>query len=155
MTGHNSNTRPAGEQTPLSGTAGGAGKPNEMKKIIICLLFLSALCLPSSALCFDAWTAEDIGLQAFDVILTAGDWLQTRAIAKNPDKFEEKNIYLGKHPSTKRVDRFFLGAVIFKGIVTHILPQDWRKAWQGVTIGISAGMITHNDHIGISISKAF
>lgn len=103
----------------------------------------------------DKWTQEDKALQVGVTVLTAVDWLQTRAIAKNPDKHWEFNPLLGEHPNVRRVDRYFFCSVIIKNLVTHILPQEWRKAWQGFCIGASSALIVGNDSVGISISKAF
>jgi hypothetical protein len=116
-----------------------------------CFNFLIAT--PSYA--FDPWSKEDVALEAAFLTVDFLDWGQTRYIAKHPDKFHEHNLVLGRHPEVQKVDMYFLStALLHIGIVT-VLPQKYRKYFQGVTIGLSTGCVINNKAKGIGINFSF
>jgi len=82
----------------------------------------------------------EVSWQALNVI----DSVQTIKIAKNPDEFYERNFLYGRHPSVGRVVALKAGSAILHPIITHYLPEDWRKYWLGVTIGLGAGCVVNN-----------
>ncbi len=49
----------------------------------------------------------ELWLLMFAVVLHCVDWLQTRNIAKTPDRWREKNPILGRHPTLKQVNWWF------------------------------------------------
>ena len=51
-------------------------------------------------------------LVAYCVLVLILDWLQTRAIAKNPSLFYEMNPILGKHPTIGRVNVYFAACIL-------------------------------------------
>ena len=99
---------------------------------------------------FDKWTREDKVLQGTQLAVQGIDWLQTREIARNDDYYET-NPHIGEDPTTWEVDRYFLVSSGLGMLVTHILPQEYRKHWLSFRIGVSAGMVTHNYNMGIKI----
>lgn len=80
--------------------------------------------------------------------LTIADWSQTRYIARHPE-YHEVNPILGEHPSTGKVDKYFAASLLVKNGVFFALPEKYRFYWAGAQIGISAGLIAHNNSIGI------
>lgn len=77
------------------------------------------------------------------------DWMQTRTIAKNPDRWYETNVVLGKHPSVDKVDIYF-ASVIAANIGLHwILPRDWQPYWYGAITSIELGYAAHNFTLGV------
>ena len=87
------------------------------------------------------------------ILATGIDYLQTKQIAKHPDKFYEAlNPYLGEHPSVSKVNGYFLGAVIVKIAVSHLISDaKWRERWQRVNIGWNVNNIAQNLNVGITI----
>jgi len=82
------------------------------------------------------------------------DWRQTVQIARNPDRYWERNPLLGEHPSEQRVNLHFLVGAILHPIVTEILPSkyrlwgtDWkpRIIWQSISIGMSGICVLNNN----------
>ncbi len=75
-----------------------------MKRIIIILL---TTCLLFSCAGNKAWTKQDTVREATWMALNGVDWLQTRQIALQPNRFYEYSPILGKHPSVERVNLYF------------------------------------------------
>jgi len=115
-----------------------------MKLLIILLIPLLTGCSH-----LDPWTKTDKILEGSYLTLHCVDWLQTRSA--DWTEFEEKNPILGEAPSKGKVDLYFLGTGILHPVVTHILPQEYRKWWQIITIGIEAGTVANNFRIGMRI----
>lgn len=117
------------------------------KAIIITAILLSS----ASANAADKWSTRDKGLELSYQILHFIDWRQTRYIAKNPEDYYEMNPVLGKHPSTYKVDAYFIGTAIVHPIITHFLPQKYRPWWQAVTITMSGTCVINNYFVGIKM----
>lgn len=97
----------------------------------------------------DDWSQEDKYRQAAYYVLHVADWAQTRYIAEHPETYSEINSVLGKHPSTHKVDNYFLVAGILHYVISDALPSKYRQYWQIVTIGVEAGTVARNYHMGI------
>jgi hypothetical protein len=97
------------------------------------------------------WTKGDVIRETAYLAVTAVDWRQTRTISKNPDLWYETNGFLGKHPTTSEVDRYFLAMGVGHVIVTHLIPHPYRQWWQYGSIGFSSYYVIHNNSIGIKI----
>lgn len=117
-----------------------------MKLLIIALLFIS-----SSAFA-DDWSKADVARETVLLVIHAVDWGQTRNIAKNPSQYAELNPFLGVHPSVSRVDNYFVLTGLAHVGISHVLPSEWRKGWQYVTIGIGGANIARNHSIGLRVS---
>ncbi|MEK7593512.1 MAG: hypothetical protein AAB464_02245 [Patescibacteria group bacterium] len=124
-----------------------------MKRKII-LFFFFLIISPSLALAEDEWwgkdwTNKDTAREVVYSALHIADWGQTRYIAKNPQKFYERNPLLGKHPSVGKVDTYFFGGLVAHAAISYILPPKYRWVWQYVGIGMEGGAVAHNASIGI------
>mgnify|MGYP006863133829 FL=1 len=97
------------------------------------------------------WTRADTYRQVGVVGLSGIDWLQTRKIAQNPDRWYERNPVLGRHPSIEKVDAWFAGTIAVNTAVAMILPPGWREGWQYVSIGWEGTMVGNNMSIGLGI----
>ena len=115
-----------------------------MKTLIILIIPFLIGCLHT-----DPWTKTDKILEGTYLTLHCVDWLQTRSA--DWDEFHETNPILGRAPSKTKTDLYFLTTGILHPVITHVLPQEYRKYWQAVTIGIEAGVVVHNFHIGMRI----
>lgn len=110
------------------------------------LLLLAAPCHAQE------WTTTDTAYEAAYLVLHTADWSQTRYISKHCDQFEEGNGILGDCPSVGRVDCYFLATGLLHIGVAHILPPDWRRGFQLVTISVEAGAVAHNYKLGIRMA---
>lgn len=129
-----------------------------MKWFIYSLLFL----LPSSISASD-WTEADTVRESAWLALWVVDWGQTRTIAKKTDDFpflglydvpryEEKNHFLGKHPTVKEVNHYFArGALVHYGI-SKVLSPKYRKMFQYISIVYEADAVYKNYRVGINVS---
>ena len=113
-------------------------------KFILALLLLP---IPAFA---DEWVAADTKRETVYLTLHTLDWAHTRNIARNPDKWHEQNIILGKHPSVSQVNRYFIATGTLQFAVAYYLPAEYRKAFQYILIGVEGGAVAHNFSIGVS-----
>ena len=99
---------------------------------------------------FDEWSDADVKREAVYLAVDTVDWLQTRNIARNPDKFYETNSYLGQHPSVGKVNGYFATMMLVHvGIVT-VLPSKYRAVFQFTSIVYEASYVAGNYKLGIS-----
>lgn len=98
----------------------------------------------------DEWSRADLQREAAYLALHITDYAQTRTIAQHPEQWHEQNSILGLHPSAGQVDRYFLLTGIAHVALAHLLPADWRKDFQVLTIGIEFGAVSNNFSLGIS-----
>lgn len=115
-------------------------------------LFIALLLLSSNSFAADPWSEGDVYREVAYQVVQAIDWGQTRFIAKNPGEFYEHNPILGEHPSVDQVDKYFVIASLSHIFISHVLPDDWRKGWQYITIGSELNSINGNLMLGIGIS---
>jgi hypothetical protein len=114
------------------------------------LAILFAL-FPSLCEARDPWETPDYMLIGATLASLAVDWGQTRHIAKNPDRFYEKNRLLGSNPSVSKVDAYFLGAMLGTVAVAHLLPSDYRRLFLAGTLSMELSVIEQNRSIGIKV----
>ena len=128
-------------------------------------LFLAALLLIPSVASADDWTSADSTREATYLVLLATDWAQTRSFLRSDKNCRarqpkldsnltctattEMNPLLGGHPHKDKVDITILATAIAHVYVASILPANYRKAWQYISIGVEAGAVAHNYSIGI------
>jgi len=120
-------------------------------RIIRTLAALALLKVVSGHASEARWDGADFALGASALTLLAVDWGQTRHIAKNPDRFYEKNGLLGRHPSVDRVDAYFVGSMITTVLVADLLVGPWRKAFLAGIIVMEYDVVTRNRAIGIRV----
>lgn len=118
-----------------------------MKKVIGILIILI---FNVSIVFADEWTAKDTKYQAVFLLFKSVDYLQTKEIARNP-KYYELNPIIGKHPTQNEIDIYFLSTAILHTGIAYYLPKKYRRYWQCVFIGMSAGCVAYNFNAGISI----
>ena len=119
----------------------------KFKVLIIALILL----VSASAMAAEKWTDDDYALEGSYLALHFVDWRQTRTIAKNPDRYYEINPILGRHPSTTEVDIYFAATTLLHPIISHYLPQPYRKWFQSVSVILSGTCVVNNFVVGIKM----
>lgn len=124
-----------------------------MKKgiVIIFIIMLS----PFASFAND-WSKQDTYRElAFTTLITI-DYLQTRTIVQNPDKYFEYNPATNRHPRQRSMDIYMTSCAVLHPIISYLLPpksNKWkwinRENWQYITIGIEVISIGNNFRIGI------
>jgi len=113
-----------------------------MKTLYAILLTLT---LSNTSQAADEWTSADVWREVVGETLIVMDWGQTRYGAADPkQRWEEQNPWLGKHPTTKEVDRYFISWLVIHPLISHALPSEWRKGFQSVSIFIE-GVAVHSN----------
>ena len=107
------------------------------------------------------WVATEAAWQ----ILNYADWMQTRQIARDPDRYREHNPILGDHPSLEAVNVYMVVGSAAHLAASYYIPEvmqaagapdSWvknsRAVFQYVTIGLTAGCVANNYAIGLRVS---
>jgi hypothetical protein len=115
------------------------------------LLIIVFALFPSLCEARDPWETPDYMLIGATLATLAVDWGQTRHIAKNPERFYEKNRILGASPSVGKVDAYFLGAMVGTVAVAHLLPTDYRRLFLAGTLSMELSVVEQNRSIGIKV----
>ncbi|MCX6546490.1 MAG: hypothetical protein NTW40_00325 [Acidobacteria bacterium] len=125
------------------------------------------------------WTHTDTALEAVFWTTFAVDWLQTLEVARHPywcistpciqgvlpdgspvvvparedrfDRFSERNPLLGRHPSVRRVNAYFLATGLTYYLVTRKLSTRWRRAVTLTAISLEVITVNGNIQAGIRI----
>ena len=125
-----------------------------MKKFMVVVILLVA----TTGYAGD-WTKQDTYRELAFIGLLAVDYLQTRTIVQNPDKYFEYNSIMGKHPSQQTVDIYMASVAIIHPIISYLLPvksDKWkwinRENFQYISIGVEVGAVGNNFGAGIGIS---
>jgi len=114
-----------------------------MRKLILATLL--ALSLPVGA---EEWTTTQKWLLAGAMSLHVVDWAQTRTIALNPDKYYERNPFLGRHPSVGRVNTHFAIGLVGLPLLAHYVPSIRNYVlWSWGALELAA--VSNNYYIGI------
>ena len=114
--------------------------------------------LGAGPVCASDWSNADTAWQASYMALHIADWGQTRNIVRRADTgcdgdptCIERNPFLGRNPSLKRVDTYFAVTALAHTAISYVLPSDWRRGWQMITIGMEAGVVGYNYSIGLKM----
>ena len=113
------------------------------------LLIIVFALFPSLCEARDPWETPDYMLIGATLATLAVDWGQTRHIAKNPERFYEKNRILGASPSVGKVDAYFLGAMVGTVAVAHLLPTDYRRLLLAGTHQARLGAVAEHQPQGV------
>jgi hypothetical protein len=81
--------------------------------------------------------------------MLAADWGQTRDIAAHPERFKETNSVLGRHPSARRVDAYFAGAMLGTVGLTYVLPPHARRTVLGGLITLEVMIVLRNNSLQV------
>ena len=122
-----------------------------MKNLLLIILILS---FPVISYGDDGWFSWDEGntiLQVPMTVVIAMDLGTTLDITRHPDRYEEVNPLLGKHPPQNRVWKHFIGSYLIETGIVYILPPKWSHGFQVGVIGVEAYWVNHNLHIGLRV----
>lgn len=105
-----------------------------MKVIILLCLLLSTPCYSSP---------QDIAN-----VLILVDWAQTRYIADS-DEHRERNMFLGKNPTTGDVNKHFIITLIGVNLIGELLPKKYSKYFYIGVASAEAVNVVNNYRIGV------
>ncbi len=108
-----------------------------------------ALAVALSGCANEPWDTTDRVLGYTALGAAVADWGQARYIAENPAQFQDKNPFLGKHPSRAKVDAYFIGAIGGGYLLADALPSRYRKLFLGSTAVIEISVVHDNRAIGV------
>jgi len=114
---------------------------------------LLAATLPLAAQSND-WTRQDTYRETACAAISIADWGQTLNIQDCYHQGTgawEQNPILGRHPSRAQINTYFAASIGLHYLIARMLPAEWRHAFQYVSLGFEAGIVTHNYHLGFQV----
>lgn len=118
-----------------------------MKRLLATILFLVSF---NSYAQSSEWSTLDKTLLAAAMTAQVIDWGQTRNLA-NDRKFYEQNPLLGPHPSTARVNNYFVAGLVVIPLVAHYFPE-YRTAILASWLTVELVATGNNRRIGLKVS---
>ena len=99
----------------------------------------------------DDWTSTDTAWQMSYTALLAMDCAQTRYGASHPEKFEEVNPLLGKHPSKGRINNICIATGFGHFGISYVLPKGARRLWHFGTVSVELFTVANNKMAGVKM----
>jgi len=98
-----------------------------------------------------AWTTEEKAWLGTAAAFTIADWTTTRDLSRRYNEgYYENNPILGKHPSTGRVDLYFVSAGLLGYVIADNLDQNRKLFLQGWT-AVEIFYTNRNLNIGLKM----
>jgi hypothetical protein len=121
---------------------------NVIKKILVFILIsFSTLTLADNR----TWTTEEKAWLGTAAAFTVADWATTRDLSRRYNEgYYENNPILGKHPSTGRVDLYFVSAGLLGYAIADNLDQNRKLFLQGWT-AVEILYTNRNHNIGLKM----
>jgi hypothetical protein len=119
-----------------------------IKKVLATVL----VCFSTSTLADNrAWTGEEKAWLGTAAAATVSDWATTRDLSRRyREGYYENNPILGKHPSTSRVDLYFVSAGLLGYVIADNLDQNRKLFLQGWT-AVEILYTNRNLNLGLKI----
>jgi len=118
-----------------------------MKAILLSLL-LTLLAAPVHA--WQDWSKSDQQMFVASSIAITADWATTRWAADNnwPNNTWEKNQVMGRYPSVRTVDTYFVVMLISNYIIADMLPGQYRGLYFTVRTVTHGSAALNNIELG-------
>ena len=98
-----------------------------------------------------AWTGEEKAWLGTAAAFTVADWATTRNLTRRYNEgYYENNPILGKHPSTGRVDLYFVTAGLLGYAIADNLDQNRKLFLQGWT-AVEIFYVNRNLNLGLKM----
>ena len=120
---------------------------------VIKKILAAALVLFSTTILADnrAWTGEEKAWLGTAATFTVADWATTRDLTRRYNEgYYENNPILGKHPSTGRVDLYFVTAGLLGYAIADNLDQNRKLFLQGWT-AVEIFYVNRNLNLGLKM----
>lgn len=125
----------------------------KMTQDVIKKILVTALVLFSTITLADnrAWTGEEKAWLGTAAAFTVADWATTRDLSRRyREGYYENNPVLGKHPSTGRVDLYFVSAGLIGYAIADNLDQN-RKTFLQAWTAVEIFYVNRNLNIGLKM----
>jgi hypothetical protein len=121
-----------------------------MKNFLVSLLLLVSTNVFADT---QAWTGEEKAWLGTAVAFTVTDWATTRDLSRRYNEgYYETNPFMGRHPSTGRVDVHFISAGLAGYFLADYLDE-WRLPW--LRIWTTAGVYYTNRNLNLGLKVKF
>lgn len=101
------------------------------------------------------WTVANTVFITTSTVLLFVDWRQTMYGYERHDVFYEKNPILGKAPSRRTPNLYFLGAILANVSVGRLLKNPWRDVFLLGVTAWEARTVAKNTILGVGLSFKF
>lgn len=116
----------------------------------VALVFVLLLGMYTVASAGAPWKQEEAVRELGWFVLHVADWKQTRYAAKSTE-YWEVNPILGRDPTLREVDRFFIVTAGLHWLLSDILSTRDRRNWQWISIGVKGAGVWWNQSIGVKL----
>ena len=119
-------------------------------KLFVCILLMFSTSTVSAA--WQDWSQEQQRWYVASNIDLLADWATTRDLSRRYDEgYYERNVLLGRRPSTSTVDLYFV-----TGLIAHYFITDWvrdsnRTMYLKIVTAVEAGAAANNISIGLRL----
>ncbi len=120
---------------------------NRYNVLFVIMLFFYSDGVSGSEL-FTSFDEFELWMEGAFLVTTCLDWSQTKSLIKNKRNVEINPI-LGKRPSQARIDSYFFSAIMLHGLITYVLPHDYRKIWLANWVAIEFHVVNRNFRVGL------
>lgn len=104
------------------------------------------IALLASACCNRQWTRTDTALEATFAAEMAVDTYQTGAIV---DACREVNPVIGSCNDRVPYQVYQPVMLLAHAVVSYMLPPNWRRIWQGITVGVEGHQVFVNAEVAL------
>lgn len=119
-----------------------------MKALIFCLLLLPSLSWAG----WNNWTQEQKNWYVASNLALVADWATTRNMTRRYDEgYYERNIILGKQPSTQKLDLYFITYLVSHYFVTDYFKNENRILYLQMVTAVESAAVANNLSIGLKI----
>jgi len=99
---------------------------------------------------------DPIAMEVAFQVAAVADWAQTRAIAVESERTNhtgrfEANPLLGRYPSRRAINNYFIASMIGHAAISYALPTKYRVWWQASTLAIEVAVVGRNAYLGIGM----
>jgi hypothetical protein len=125
----------------------------KMTQDVIKKILVTALVLFSTTTLADnrAWSGEEKAWLGTAAAFTVADWATTRDLSRRyREGYYENNPILSKHPSTGRVDLYFVGAGLIGYAIADNMDQ-YRKPFLQAWTAVEIFYVNRNLNIGLKM----
>ncbi len=101
---------------------------------------------------------KDIAAATLYEALNAADWVQTKQIARQPEKYSEDKFpgsagIIGKHPSNEKLAAWHLAKAIGQPYIASKLEEPYKTLFQMLSIGIVGNAVRNNKSVGLDVVR--
>jgi len=120
-----------------------------MKFLTLCFVLILSI---DSQAAWQDWSLDQKKTYVASNVLLIADWSTTRDMTRRyHEGYFERNPILGKHPSSDKLDLYFVSLLIGHYFMTDYLQGRDREIYLYTVTAVEAAAVANNLHIGLRL----